>query len=111
LEEAIRSATIPTVSETRDELEAAIAARREVGAELEPQVIDGFVERIEKRIDERARELAPKKSRTGLDTRLALGSMAFAIPLLGIAGGIAGLPGIALVCLAIVIVNVIAARG
>jgi hypothetical protein len=99
------------VSETRDELEATIAARREVGAELEPQVIDGFVERIEKRIDERARELAPKKSHAGIDpTRLALGSLVFAIPLLGIAGGIAGLPGIALVCLAIVIVNLIATR-
>lgn len=97
------------MSETRDELEAAIAARREVGAELEPQVIDGFVERIEKRIDERARELAPK-AQTGLDTRLALGSMLLAIPLLGAAGGIAGLPGIALVCLAIVLVNLIAAR-
>jgi hypothetical protein len=99
------------VGETRDELNAAIEARRELGAELEPELIDGFVERIEKRIDERARELAPKKSRTGLDTRLALGSMVFAIPLLGIAGGIAGLPGIALVCLAIVLVNAIAARG
>jgi hypothetical protein len=99
------------VSETREELEAAIAARQEVGAELEPQIIDGFVERIEKRIDERARELAPKESHAGLDgTRLALASMLFAIPLLGIGGGIAGLPGIALVCLAIVLVNLIAAR-
>ena len=99
------------MSETRDELEAAIAARREVGAELEPHVIDGFVERIEKRIDQRARELAPTKSRTGPDTtRLALGSLVFAIPLLGIAGGTPGVPGIALVCLAIVLVNLIAAR-
>lgn len=98
------------MSETREELEAAIAARQEVGAELEPQIIDGFVERIEKRIDERARELAPK-SHAGVDgTRLALASMLFAIPLLGIGGGIAGLPGIALVCLAIVLVNLIAAR-
>jgi hypothetical protein len=99
------------VSETRDELEVAIAARREVGAELEPQVIDAFVERIEKRIDERAHELASQQAGTGLDPRLALGSIAFSIPLLGIAGGIAGLPGIALVCVAIVIVNLIAARG
>jgi hypothetical protein len=99
------------VSETRDELEVAIAARREVGAELEPQVIDAFVERIEKRIDERARELAPKRAQAGLDTRLALGSIAFAVPLLGVAGAFGGLAGIALVCVAIVIVNLIAARG
>jgi hypothetical protein len=98
------------MSETRDELEAAIAARAETGAELEPHVIDGFVERIEKRIDERARELAPKRKR-GVDTGLALGSMALSIPLIAIAGGIAGLAGIAFVCAAIVLVNIIAARG
>jgi hypothetical protein len=97
------------VSETRDELEAAIEARREVGRELEPQVIDGFVERIEKRIDARVRELQPRSG--GPNLVIVLGSMALAIPLLGIAGGIAGLPGIALVCIAIVIVNLIAARG
>lgn len=98
------------VRETRDELNAAIEARRELGAELEPELIDGFVERIEQRIDERARELAPTRTR-GVDTGLALGSMALSIPLLAIAGGIAGLPGIAFVCAAIVLVNVIAARG
>jgi hypothetical protein len=99
------------MSETRDELEAAIAARAETGAELEAHVIDGFVERIEKRIDERARELAPKRKRGGVDTGLALGSMALSIPLIAIAGGIAGLAGIVFVCAAIVLVNIIAARG
>ena len=97
------------MSETREELEAAIEARRELGAELEPQVIDGFVERIEQRIEQRARELQPRRSApTG---RFILASLVLAIPLLGIAGGIAGLPGIALVCIAIVLVNVIAARS
>jgi hypothetical protein len=98
----------PSVSETRDELEAAIEARREVGADLEPQVIDGFVERIEKRIDQRARELQPRRG--GPNLAIPLGSMALAIPLLGIAGGTAGLAGIALVCIAIVLINLIAAR-
>jgi hypothetical protein len=37
----------------RDELAAAIEARRELGSELEPQVIGAFVERIEERIDRR----------------------------------------------------------
>jgi hypothetical protein len=48
----------------RDELEAAIQARRELGEELEPQLVDGFVERIERRIDERARELAAARRPT-----------------------------------------------
>jgi hypothetical protein len=34
-------------SREREELAAAIAARRELGEELEPQLIDGFVQRIE----------------------------------------------------------------
>jgi hypothetical protein len=41
-----------------EELEAAIEAWREFGEELEPQVVVAFVERIGKRIDARARELA-----------------------------------------------------
>ncbi len=32
----------------RDELQIAIEARKELGAELEPAVIDAFVERIER---------------------------------------------------------------
>ena len=95
------------MSQTRDELEAAIEARREVGAELEPHVIDGFVERIEKRIDERARQLQPRR---GPSLVFPLASLVLAIPLLGVAGGTAGLAGIVVVCLAIVLVNLIATR-
>src|SRR5439155_24634798 len=36
----------------REDVHAAIEARRELGAELEPHVIDSFVERIEKRLRE-----------------------------------------------------------
>ncbi len=34
----------------RDELQATIEARREVGADMEPALTDAFVERIEKRL-------------------------------------------------------------
>ncbi|MBA3365866.1 MAG: hypothetical protein H0U03_08790 [Actinobacteria bacterium] len=37
----------------KDELEAAIEARKELGAEMEPAVIDASVERIERRLAER----------------------------------------------------------
>jgi uncharacterized membrane protein YtjA (UPF0391 family) len=36
---------------------------------------------------------------------LALGSLGLAIPLMGIAGGTAGFPGVLAVCIAIVLVN------
>src|SRR3954452_18626810 len=38
----------------RDELEAASEARNEMGAEMEPAVIDAFVARIERRLADRA---------------------------------------------------------
>ncbi len=70
----------------REELEAAIHARVELGEELEPQIVDGFVERIEKRIDARARELAdarrPARRRPDWSAfALAISSLGVAIPI------------------------------
>jgi hypothetical protein len=95
---------------TREELQAAIAARRELGEELEPHVIDSFVERIERRIDERVRAQVPARHDKRPELALAIVSLGLAIPLLGIAGGTAGLPGVLAVCLAIVLVNLIFRR-
>lgn len=100
------------MSEIRDELAATLAARREVGAELEPQLVERFVERLEqemdRRIDERLahrRHGARPPAAWGSPTPMALGSLALAIPLLGVAGGTAGFPGVLAICLAIVLVN------
>ena len=38
---------------SRDELEAALRARRELDRELEPHVIDAFLDRVERNIDAR----------------------------------------------------------
>jgi hypothetical protein len=99
--------------ETRAELEAALRARGELGAELEPQVIDAFVERIERRIDERTRELRPMRVRTrGSDQVLALAivSLGVSIPLTAIAVTQAGLVGLLVVWIGIVLVNAAFAR-
>jgi len=101
------------VAEERDlrhEAEATLLARQELGKELEPQLVDSFVDRIEEEIDRRAREEAarrrPARGRhPGPTIPLALGSLGIAIPLMGIAGGTAGFPGILVVCIAIVLVN------
>lgn len=103
----------------RDELEAAIEARRELGQELEPHVIDGFVERIEKRIDARVDTRLAQRGRgsKGDDKErdaslgMALGSMGLGIPLSAIAGGIAGPPGLLIAWVGIVLVNVAYAFG
>jgi hypothetical protein len=95
----------------KEELEAAIEARRELGAELEPHVIDAFVERIEKRIEERVGSRIGRSRRDDRDERgaaigVALGSMGIGIPLTGIAAGTAGLAGLLVCWIGIVLVNV-----
>jgi hypothetical protein len=92
-----------------EELHAAIEARRELGADYEPQLVESFLERIEKRLDERLPPKPVPRERPAV-TPLVLGSLGLSIPLIGIAGGTAGLPGVALVCLAIVLVNLFAMR-
>jgi hypothetical protein len=92
----------------RDELTAAIEARREVGKELEPQLIEGFLERvgaaIDERVDQRLAKTAPRESGPG-QIGLAVISLLFAIPLTGIAAGTTGLAGLLVVWVAIVLVN------
>lgn len=94
----------------RDDLAAAIETRRELGAELEPQVIDAFVERIEKRIDERLRDRGPARPDSSQQLALAIVSLGVSIPLLGIAAGVTGLAGVIAVCAALVLVNLVFAR-
>jgi hypothetical protein len=92
----------------RDELVAAVEARREVGKDLEPQVIDGFLERVGKAIDERVDERLAKTGRRDSgpgQIGLAVISLVFAIPLTGIGAGTTGLAGLLVVWLGIVLVN------
>jgi hypothetical protein len=98
--------------ELHTELESTLAARRELGAELEPQLVESFLDRIEGRLAERQSEVAPKAG-LGADQRtgIAIVSLLAAIPLVAIAGGTVGVPGIALVALAVVGVNYLAARS
>ncbi len=96
----------------REELEAAIEARREMGFELEPHLVDSFVERIERRIDERIRAASPER-RSHRDHEafvITLVSLGISIPLMGIAGGTAGLSGVISVCVALVLVNLVVRR-
>src|SRR5207248_7286110 len=100
--------------ELATDLKAAVAARRELTPELEDQVIEAFLARIERRVDERvAQQVA--SSRTGpkqmrgepVDIGVIAGSFALSIPLIAIAGGIAGGVGIVVVLVALVAVNLL----
>ena len=95
----------------RDELQIAIEARTELGAELEPAVIDAFVERIERRLVEQdeSTERALKRKREH-QKEMVLGSMGLAIPLLVVAAIFTGLAGVIVVCSALVVIAIVTAR-
>jgi hypothetical protein len=81
--------------QTKHELEATLAARRELGPEHETHLIDGFLDRIEReidrRVDERVAARVPTKRR---GSPLHPGNIAVAIPIVAISGGIGGLAGL-----------------
>ena len=95
----------------REELQAAIEARKELGAELEPAVIDAFVERIEQRLAQRgdAGQNAIKRRRDH-QKEMVLGAMALSIPMLVVAWIFTGLAGVIVVCAALVIIAIVSAR-
>jgi hypothetical protein len=94
----------------RDELEAAIEARKELGAEMEPEVIDAFVERIERRVVQRTEESERSlRRRREHQKEMVLGAMGISIPLLAIAAIFTGLAGVIVVCGALAVIAVVTA--
>jgi hypothetical protein len=96
----------------KDELHSAIEARKELGDEMEPAVIDAFVARIERRLADRAdeseRALQCKRNH---QKEMVLGSMGISVPLLAFAAIFTGLPGVIVVCAALVVIAVVSSRS
>ena len=92
---------------SREELRSAIEARKELGEEMEPAVIDAFVERIERRLakQDSAAEKALKRKRDH-QKEMVLGSMGIAIPMLAIAAIFTGIQGLIAVCVALVAIAI-----
>jgi hypothetical protein len=96
----------------KDELQAAIEARRELGSEMEPAVIDAFVERIERRLAERSRESEQSlRKRRDHQKEMVLGAMGISIPLFAIAAIFTGLAGVIAVLTALAVIAVVSARS
>jgi hypothetical protein len=91
----------------REEVSVAIETRRELGDELEPQVIDGFLDRVGKAIDERVDARLAKLPGDGgrRQGSVVFFSLLFGIPLTGIGAGTTGLAGLVVVWLGIALVN------
>jgi hypothetical protein len=95
----------------RDELQAAIEARKELGAEMEPAVIDAFVERIERRLAERGSESERSlKQKREHQKEMVLGAMGISVPLFALAAIFTGLPGVLAVCAALAVIAITASR-
>jgi hypothetical protein len=89
---------------TASELEATVAARRELGPSHDRELIEGFLDRIDheiqQRVDERVAKRAPRRP------AFAKEELGIAVPLVIVAGIFGGVWGIAAVCAALVIVFV-----
>jgi hypothetical protein len=95
----------------KDELEAAIEARKELGAEMEPALIDAFVERIERRIAERETESERAlKARRDHQKEMVLGAMGISIPLFVVAAIFTGLAGVIAVCAVLAVIALATTR-
>jgi hypothetical protein len=95
----------------KDELEAAIEARKELGGEMEPAVIDAFVERIERRLAERGGESERAlKQKWEHQKEMVLGAMGISVPLLLFAAVFTGIAGVIVVCAALAVIAIVATR-
>jgi hypothetical protein len=95
----------------RDELRATIEARKELGNDMEPALVDAFVERIEKRIAERQGESEQSLRRKREHQKeMVLGAMALSIPLFAMAAIFTGLAGVIVVCAALGVIAIVASR-
>ena len=95
----------------REELQAAIEARKELGAEMEPAVIDSFIERIEKQLAARSKENERAlKQRRDHQREMILGAMGISVPLLALAAIFTGLAGVIAVCATLAVIALVVAR-
>lgn len=114
----------------RDEAEAALETRRELGRDYEPAIVDSFVDRLDKVIQQRVDEAVAKqgsaqdasaaaikakanleKSHASYRLALIIVSMGVSIPLTAIAASTWGLEGVVVIWSAIVLLNVVFGLG
>jgi Flp pilus assembly protein TadB len=95
----------------RDELRATIEARKELGEEAEPALIEAFVDRIEKEFSKRQRESEQSLRRKREHQKeMVLGAMALSIPLFALAAIFTGLAGVIVVSGALAVIAIATAR-
>lgn len=101
-----------TDRETASDLKAAVGARRELGPEMEDEVLEAFLARVEQRVDARVAQHSgskpiAKSKRGEIESPVHVvgGSLVLSIPSLAIAGDVAGALGLVLVVAALIALN------
>ena len=95
--------------EARTEIESTLAARRELGPGHDEQLIEGFLQRIEREIDRKVDErLAARGPRRRSGSPLHPGNLALCIPIIAIAGGIGGVAGLIVAFVSLIVVFALA---
>ena len=95
----------------RDELRATIEARKELGEDAEPALIEAFVDRIENELGKRQRESEQSLRRKREHQKeMVLGSIALSIPLFAMAAIFTGLAGVIVVCAALGVIAIVTSR-
>ena len=91
----------------REELDAILSARQELGAEYNEELTDMLMERLDAEIDRRVAARLQNVNQKSVSPAVPICSLIFAIPATGVVleGG-AGILGVGLVWAAIVVVNV-----
>ena len=100
---------------TRDDVTSMVGARRELGEDMEPAVVDAFLDRVEAAIEAKAAERRRPPSwdpgpGTGERLALAIVSLGTGIPITAIAAGAADALGIAIAWAGIAAVNIAFSR-
>lgn len=111
----------------REEAEAALSARHDLGREYEPAIVDSFVARIDTAIEQRVSDEVARRLKGAEDWRavqaqaagqqsghrlaLAIVSLGISIPLTAISAWSMGMSAVIFVWVAIVMVNLIFALG
>jgi hypothetical protein len=114
---------VPDPKLPRDEAEALLRVRGQLGDDFEPALVDSFVDRIDDAIEARVvehlrraqererRRRQQRRSRDDHALALAIVSLGVAIPLTAIASESAGFVGVLVAWLGIVLVNVVYGLG
>ena len=101
--------------ETVTDLKATVAARRELGPEMEDQLLESFLARIEQRVDQQVAQrpsgstpVSGHRHSSNINPAAVVApSLALAIPLIAIAGAAGGAVGVVAVMATVLIINVL----